>query len=57
MDVSIGQAVFKVLYEKDELRDYFDLGKTVNVSMNNVDAMDTQESSVSKSELEEFIEK
>ena len=55
-NVSVGKAVFKVLYEKDELRDYFDLGKTVNVSMNNVDLMDTEESSVSRDELEEFIE-
>jgi len=57
LDVSVGQAVHKIMFEQDQLREYFDLGKTVNVSINNVDAMGTAESSnVSKDELEEFIE-
>jgi len=57
LDVSVGKAVYRLLYDSDNLRDYFDLGKTVNISMNNVDAMDTAENSnVSRDELEEFIE-
>jgi len=57
LDVSVGEAVHKIMFEQDQLREYFDLGKTVNVSINNVDAMETAESSnVSKDELEEFIE-
>lgn len=57
LEISVGEAVSKVINDKETLRDYFDLGQTVNVSMNNVDAMDTRENSqVSKDELKELIE-
>lgn len=57
LEVSVGEAVSKVINDKEALREYFDLGQTVNVTMNNVDAMDTREKSqVSKDELQELIE-
>lgn len=56
LDTSVGEAVRKVLLETEELRKHFDLGKEVNVSINNVEAMDTSDTSVSRSELEELIE-
>jgi len=57
LNVSTGEAVHKVLYNREELRETLDLGDTVNVSVNSVSSMDTrQETEVSKDELKEMIE-
>ena len=52
---SVGHAVFKLMTDKESLRNRFDLGKTVNVNVSDVGNMDTSKSKVSKEELKEMI--
>lgn len=55
--ISVGHAVWKVFNKLDELRQELNLGETMNVEINNVDAMEKPEhSKVSKDELKEMIE-
>jgi hypothetical protein len=56
LEICVGEAVKMLLKSKEELRDHFELGETVNVSINNVDSMDTSESSVTRDELQELLE-
>jgi len=57
LDCTVGEAVYKVEYEIDELRQVLDLGNTVTVEMNTMSEMgNPSESKVSKDELKEMIE-
>lgn len=56
LEVSVGQAVFKLLSDKEALRKHFGLGGTVNVNFSEVGDMDTSSSKVSKEELKEMID-
>lgn len=60
LDMSVGRVLDKFFVLDDEtvewFRSYFDLGDTVNVEINSIDAMsEPEESKVSRDELEEMI--
>lgn len=52
----VGEAIYKVLFEKQELRKYFELGETVNVDIGSVGDVAPEKSKVSKDELQEMID-
>lgn len=56
LEISVGEAVYKVLYEKESLRETLELGDTMNVNIGSVQDIEPEESKVGKEELKGLIE-
>lgn len=56
LEISVGEAVYKVLYERESLREELDLGDTLNIDIGSVQSIEPEESKVDESELEALIE-
>lgn len=55
LSISVGEAVYRVLYEKESLRETLDLGDTMNVNIGSVEDIEPKESKVGKEELQGLI--
>lgn len=55
LSISVGEAVYRVLYEKESLRETLDLGDTMNVNIGSVQDIKPKESKVDEEELQGLI--
>jgi len=56
LNLTVGEAYYRTVYEEDNLRDELSLGDTMNVEISTIGEMEPEESKVGEDELKEMIE-